>query len=99
LRCVGCHRQRGSASCHTQRPRLVRDRKPLLILVISTEARERPVHYTLKTRQAVVICRQITRHRARGAPSGPDSLSIPIRSHAGFEPGRGGRVITRCARG
>ena len=51
LRCVGCHRQRGSASCHTQRPRLARDRKPLLILVISTEARKRPAHYTLNTPQ------------------------------------------------
>src|SRR5688572_5222919 len=50
-RCVGCHRQRGSASGHTQRRRLARDRKPLLMLVISTEARKRPAHYTLKSPQ------------------------------------------------
>src|SRR5215216_3164345 len=53
LRFVGCHRQRGSASGHTQRPRLARDRKPLLILVISTEARKRPAHYTPKAPQVV----------------------------------------------
>jgi hypothetical protein len=30
---------------------LARDRKPLFILVMSTEARKRPAHYTLKTPQ------------------------------------------------
>src|SRR5215203_672351 len=96
LRCGGCHRSCGSASCHTQRPRLARDRKPLLILVISTEARERPAHYTLKAPQVVRFVA-----KSRGTEWGetrighlPRHLSRCVHTQDLNQLG----VITRCAR-
>src|SRR5215211_3245265 len=94
LRCVGCHRQRGSASCDTQRPRLARDRKHLLILVISTEARKRPAHYTLKKRPVVNFFAKSRDIKLRGTPYDSPSTYIPNRSHAEFEPAR--HPISSC---